>query len=537
MPFKTTATGNIRKRFRLAGDVKRKYTLLRTSWRVQAKLFFEHSTLHGVRYIAEKGRPFAERLMWFICVNVSAVAAMIIIVSLWEKFQTNPTITGLDTDFHNWDVAFPAITVCQRIPASMTEIDNYLEKNKFGNAEEITEFIIKLSQFSYDNLKDYRKYATKNLGVNITKLKDFAFQFMNPCKNVFDNCVWKSEKYDCCEGFYPVFTETGFCYSFNSRHYERRTPWSNELLPAFEQKYIKETDLKWSLKFDILSNFTDDQIPIYIHNSDELPGLDTKPQHIWEFNVDRISFSVKQTYTTENARQLTIKQRHCAFENELKLSIDYKYTYTACTRQCRMDTAKRLCNCVPHFYVETGIYRHCTLQELSCISRNLKLILSVDKCACQLGCSNTVYEVEKLNDNPDSKGLEAEFVSWPMVRYKREVLFGWVDLLVSFGGIAGLFLGFSLLSGVEFIYYFTIRSCCMVNMQKNELENIQKELKKQLTAYDMSLVPTFISDKHNNNHNYSNNLQRFSNRIQPKPFLIRKEDRRPLPPFGIEYIN
>lgn len=29
----------------------------------------------------------------------------------------------------------------------------------------------------------------------------------------------------------------------------------------------------------------------------------------------------------------------------------------------------------------------------------------------------------------ESKSLEAEFVSWPMVRYKREVLFGWVDLL------------------------------------------------------------------------------------------------------------
>lgn len=25
--------------------------------------------------------------------------------------------------------------------------------------------------------------------------------------------------------------------------------------------------------------------------------------------------------------------------------------------------------------------------------------------------------------------METEFVSWPMVRYKREVLFGWVDLL------------------------------------------------------------------------------------------------------------
>lgn len=29
----------------------------------------------------------------------------------------------------------------------------------------------------------------------------------------------------------------------------------------------------------------------------------------------------------------------------------------------------------------------------------------------------------------DNALLETEFVSWPMVRYKREVLFGWVDLL------------------------------------------------------------------------------------------------------------
>lgn len=73
-----------------------------------------------------------------------------------------------------------------------------------------------------------------------------------------------------------------------------------------------------------------------------------------------------------------------------------------------------------------------------------------------------------------------------MVRYKREVLFGWVDLLgiqnlcnvfnkyqnifilftVSFGGIAGLFLGFSLLSGVEIIYYFTMRAFCMVHINR-----------------------------------------------------------------------
>lgn len=67
----------------------------------------------------------------------------------------------------------------------------------------------------------------------------------------------------------------------------------------------------------------------------------------------------------------------------------------------------------------------------------------------------------------ENERINIEFLTWPIIRYKREVLFGWVDLLVSFGGIAGLFLGFSLLSGIEIIYYFTVRAGCM--MYKNRV--------------------------------------------------------------------
>ncbi|KAJ9595335.1 hypothetical protein L9F63_027281, partial [Diploptera punctata] len=82
--------------------------LLKTSWTYQIQEYFDKSTLHGVRYIKEKGRPFCEKFMWFCFTSIGGVVTLIIIVSLWEKFQTNPTITGLDTDFHNWDVPFPA---------------------------------------------------------------------------------------------------------------------------------------------------------------------------------------------------------------------------------------------------------------------------------------------------------------------------------------------------------------------------------------------------------------------------------------------
>jgi len=50
---------------------------------------------------------------------------------------------------------------------------------------------------------------------------------------------------------------------------------------------------------------------------------------------------------------------------------------------------------------------------------------------------------------------------------------------VAFGGIAGLFLGFSLLSGVEIIYYFTLRACCMVTNNPKILEELSQEYDKK----------------------------------------------------------
>lgn len=71
------------------------YGLVKTSLRYQGKEFMDNSTLHGIRYLAEEDRPFFEKFMWFCLVSVGATAAFVIIGSLWEKFQTNPTITGI----------------------------------------------------------------------------------------------------------------------------------------------------------------------------------------------------------------------------------------------------------------------------------------------------------------------------------------------------------------------------------------------------------------------------------------------------------
>ncbi|KAJ8920125.1 hypothetical protein NQ315_011782 [Exocentrus adspersus] len=534
------------------------YQLLKTSWGVQGKLFFENSTLHGVRYIPEDGRPFYERFMWFVCVAISTVATTVIIYNLWEKFQTNPTITGLDTDFHNWDVPFPAITVCMESPTTVEKIHSYIFEHLERNAtdQKEIEFFKHLTQLSYGSWKNFVSNYSSLLNstdfqrVASYRIKDVVFNLANTCEEVFEQCYWKLAPYNCCDGFFPVFTENGFCYTFNSRHYEKKVPGREGELPRFNMKYIKETDKKWSMQFYFRS--FDGLYPIYILNSDETAGVDVQPQHVWDTSVDMVAFSVKQTYTTKDTAQLSIKQRRCAFPDEINLKIDDTYSYSGCTRQCRMDRAMKLCGCVPFFYPEVGAYKHCSFQKMKCIGDHLKEIKAVQRCSCYLGCSNTVYEVEKFNDaetsnKSSSYKMDCQFVSWPMVRYKREVLFGWVDLLVSFGGIAGLFLGFSLLSGVEILYYFTVRACCMVVREKQELRKIQLErAAKPPPEYDLSLVPYFISkplpghgiDEVAKNL-YVHNLLNYSKDKANKHGNVTKV--RPaadvIAPFGIEFVN
>jgi amiloride-sensitive sodium channel len=42
-------------------NIKRTYELLKTSWAYQTQEYFKNSTLHGVQYIREEGRPFYEK--------------------------------------------------------------------------------------------------------------------------------------------------------------------------------------------------------------------------------------------------------------------------------------------------------------------------------------------------------------------------------------------------------------------------------------------------------------------------------------------
>ena len=69
-----------------------------------------------------------------------------------------------------------------------------------------------------------------------------------------------------------------------------------------------------------------------------------------------------------------------------------------------------------------------------------------------------------------TKGTKIDFQDDGVVKYKRTVTYGWQDLVGFFGGIVGLCVGFSLLSGAELIYFFTLRLFFDVR-NENKVEN------------------------------------------------------------------
>lgn len=58
---------------------------------------------------------------------------------------------------------------------------------------------------------------------------------------------------------------------------------------------------------------------------------------------------------------------------------------------------------------------------------------------------------------------------WPTDQYRRQVLRTNLDVVVSIGGILGLFLGASVLSAIEFVYYFTMRAGNSALMTRKKL--------------------------------------------------------------------
>ncbi|CAH0555455.1 unnamed protein product [Brassicogethes aeneus] len=145
-----------------------------------------------------------------------------------------------------------------------------------------------------------------------------------------------------------------------------------------------------------------------------------------------------------------------------EMGICYSYNselaiYNSPGTECRINMANRLCGCVPHFYRQLASDKVCNVSGLHCLSRYKEQLIQ-GNCQCIANCDEVNYFVEEFDTREWFLGSNLQWgLKYPKMRLKRNVIFGFSDFLVYIGGIAGLFLGCSVLSFIEIVYFFTLR--------------------------------------------------------------------------------
>lgn len=72
----------------------------------------EESSVHGLPHLVAKERHWLERVIWAVIVVISIYCSYAVCLSTWTRYQENPTVLTLETDYRHWTYRPPAVTIC-----------------------------------------------------------------------------------------------------------------------------------------------------------------------------------------------------------------------------------------------------------------------------------------------------------------------------------------------------------------------------------------------------------------------------------------
>ncbi|BES96238.1 Amiloride-sensitive sodium channel [Nesidiocoris tenuis] len=431
--------------------------------------FFENTSLHGFKFIGNREIHWSERILWTIVCIVSWIGSGVLLYISYTAYQENAVRYGFET-YLTENTPLPSVSVCE---------DNNLEplyrkaNELFGKEHDVNldEVLRELTYFRGSAY--YIKEFCNDRGIECPKrnFSELVRKVRSSCEEIFVNCFWSSFPFECCQHFVPIETELGTCFTLNKRN---------------EMKLKAEGDMNWINtyaniyeEFPELTVAVNGSVVVYIHPEYDAPFLNTHAYNILRPDTDRHISAYISVIDIENppeVRDLSIYQRKCRFPDENNLRSAGAYSYSACIVDCRRTAQMNLCNCTSHLTPNTRPEEHCNYDGIKCLDiHNSRLSVIKSKwtgndgleCDCLPGCADIETEIvfshftnpKYLVVEPGSSLISVKLLKFPYERYKRNVVNGMIELFVSIGVTAGLFLGASLLSIVEVIYYFFFRAC------------------------------------------------------------------------------
>ncbi|XP_060575136.1 acid-sensing ion channel 2-like [Ruditapes philippinarum] len=338
------------------------------TWRELGYEFTQYTTLHGLRYIAERNTFIARRIFWLLLTVTCSSLMVVQVVDRVQYLLQSPIAVNIKVNY-NQSLQFPAITICNQNAFRATEASDL-------DLYRLIEDMYRTGRATSRNIS-WLENLHKDIRVDqlYTKLGHRKEDFIVSCSWAGESCS--------ADNFTTTLTDHGMCYTFNG--YNERTPQLNVSFSGAEH------GLRLTLNAERY-----DAMP----GPHDANGIKILATSVSEFpRVEEIGIAIPTgAHAFVGLGVLVIKnlpKPHGDCGDKTLLSTK-RYSPEMCILECVSAYVSKECKC-RNFYMPnlSGNLPVCTVEQYYvCYLRAYEYIRkkTVDECDCPTSCNYQIYE-------------------------------------------------------------------------------------------------------------------------------------------------
>ncbi|XP_061398251.1 pickpocket protein 11-like [Musca vetustissima] len=452
------------------------------------------------------------------------------ILLLSHLMNTNtPTILYTEsTQFPTWIIPFPAVTICNMNLMSKTKVNIMAER--FQRNSNLTKpqlirlfrLVLYATQTINATNEEYHQLDLLLQRNNIT-LFELQDEIAPNCETLLQRCKWKGSHERCHNIFQKVPTLSGMCCSFNA--HMGKLKYDKSIDFQSNEEYTTSCGAQTGLTVLINPDLEDYHLTqrkiaglkVFIRDAYDFTNTNGLESIVTPGTVKYIRITPQQTRSTDYISSLNLPSRRCYLPNERKLFHFRSYSQVNCLMECRSQKLYEKCRCTLPYWPKREKWPYCGLKERECVLKYKVLYSSVLQteradyknnyyaehliCDCYPLCDFNMYSTfedsGKLNREYSLTDLRffkninvtnhivlhVFYANLYAERLRFDVYENWLTFIGTFGGITGLHMGYSFVSGFEMIFFVFVRPACNWLTKKQIRYRIKRRQRKaQLEA-------------------------------------------------------
>ncbi|KAM7351035.1 pickpocket 11 [Cochliomyia hominivorax] len=476
------------------------------------EIYCEMASIHG--FINFVGASTWQRAFWFLVVLTAVIMSGFILL-LSHLMNTNtPTILYAEsTQYPSWSIPFPAVTICNLNRISKrgaVQAAKKFEKSTNLTLPQLIDYF-KLSLSVSENIKapfQHYQQLQQILKANNYTMSGLIQEITPNCESQLLRCKWRGRFERCNHLFKKIETSFGSCCSFNYKALKKIQTRRTDYVANNQLEYVTSCGFKTGLTVLLDPQLEDYKASstlapgfrVLIHESHDFPDTTALTRIIRPLTFNKLHVWPQQTYATEYIARESLKRRMCYWPGERKLYHFGSYSQVNCLAECYSSWIYEQCGCALPFWPKRENWSICDLEDWKCYAKHKEFPKALDSehfiCDCYPLCDFNMYTIAmdsgtlmrkySLTDKRFFKGINTTnhillhvfFAELYAERLRLDVYENWLSFIGTFGGITGLHMGYSFVSGFELIFFVFVRPACNWLTKKQIRYRIKKRRKK-----------------------------------------------------------